>query len=120
MTGNDRDMINNPSEEKPNASYRLLDNITEASKNARQIYFLYMGFLAYCTLTVFGTFDRQIVLNKTTSLPIIGMDVSLNAFYIASPIIIILVFVYFQLYLLKLRSLIEKCNDEEKNISIHG
>ena len=56
----------------------LIENIAEASKNARKIYFLYIGFLAYCALTVFSTTDRQIILNETARLTIVNLDVSLN------------------------------------------
>ncbi len=47
-------------EPKPEAPGWLLDNIAEASKNARKIYLLYIGFLAYCALTVVSTTGRQI------------------------------------------------------------
>jgi uncharacterized protein YjbI with pentapeptide repeats len=83
----------------------LFDNISEASKNARQIYFLYVGFLAYCVLTVFGTSDRQMIFNDTTRLPIVGLDVSLNGFFILAPLLAISIFIYLQLYLSRIRVL---------------
>lgn len=57
-------------ENKSNASERLLDNIAEASKNARRIYLIYIGFLVYCALTVVSTSDRQMILNEPAHLPI--------------------------------------------------
>ena len=84
----------------------LIENIAEASKNARKIYFLYIGFLAYCALTVFSTSDRQIILNETARLPIVNLDVSLNGFFILAPVIAILVFLYFQLYLQRIKGLV--------------
>jgi uncharacterized protein YjbI with pentapeptide repeats len=83
----------------------LFENISEASKNARQIYFLYVSFLAYCVLTVFGTSDRQMIFNDTTRLPIVGLDVSLNGFFILAPLLAIFIFIYFQLYLSRIRVL---------------
>ena len=44
----------------------LFDNIAEASKNARRIYLLYIGALAYFALTVFTTPDRRIFFNEPT------------------------------------------------------
>lgn len=86
---------------------RLSQNVTEASKNARKIYFLYIGFLIYCALTVVGMSDRQIILNDAVHLPIIGMDVYLDGFFILSPVIAIFVFIYMQLYLTFRRELID-------------
>jgi uncharacterized protein YjbI with pentapeptide repeats len=83
----------------------LIGNISEASKNARQIYFLYIGFLAYCVLTVFGTSDRQMIFNDTTRLPIVNLDVSLNGFFILAPLLAISIFIYFQLYLYRIKNL---------------
>jgi uncharacterized protein YjbI with pentapeptide repeats len=83
----------------------LIGNISEASKNARQIYFLYVGFVSYCVLTLFGTSDRQMIFNDTTRLPIVDLEVSLNGFFILAPLLAISIFVYFQLYLYRINSL---------------
>ncbi len=93
--------------QKPKAPEWLIENIAEASKNARKIYFLYLGFLAYCALTVISTSDRQIILNETATLPILKIEVSLNGFFLLGPLIAILVFVYFQLYLHRLKCLVD-------------
>jgi hypothetical protein len=89
------------SKKKPEAPSWLLENIAEASKNARTIYFLFVGFLVYCGLTVVGIKDRQIILNDAVSLPILRMDVPLNGFFILAPVIVIFLFLYFQLYLIR-------------------
>ena len=83
----------------------LIDNIAECSKNARAIYLLYLGFLAYCTVTLFGVTDRQIVLNEGVRLPIVNVDVSLRGFFVFAPVVAFLVFVYLQLYLQRLKRL---------------
>jgi uncharacterized protein YjbI with pentapeptide repeats len=85
--------------QKPKAPDWLIENIAEASKNARRIYFLYIGFLGYCALTVVSTSDRQIILNETVNLPILKIDVSLNGFFLLAPLIGIFIFAYFQFYL---------------------
>lgn len=86
----------------------LLGAVAESSKNARNIFLLYVGFLTYCILTVVGTTDRQIILNETAHLPIVNIDVSLNGFFIISPIFAICLFIYFQIYLRKLNYLKSK------------
>ena len=102
------EMVTKPTDDKqkPKAPDWLIENIAEASKNARKIYFLYIGFLAYCALTVVSTSDRQIILNETVSLPILRLDVSLNVFFILTPLIAIFVFSYLQLYLSTRKDLI--------------
>ncbi len=91
--------------EKPNPPPELIGNIAELSQNAKGIYFLYIGVLAYCALTVAGTSDRQIVLNESTTLPVINVQVSLEGFFILAPLLAIFLFIYFQIYLGRLRQL---------------
>lgn len=86
----------------------LPENIAEASKNARSIYLIYLGFLAYCFVTIVGTTDRQILLDESVRLPIIGVDVSFTGFFVIAPVIAIGTFVYLQLYLQRLELLKEK------------
>ena len=90
---------------KPDAPSWLIDSIAEASKNASQIYLLYIGFLAYCTLAAVTTTDRQMILKAVTLLPLINLNVPIDLFFTAAPFIALIVFVYLQLYLYRLRSL---------------
>jgi len=53
-------------------------------KTPARIYLLYIGFLAYCALTVVSTTDRQIVLNEPAKLPIINVEVALNGIFLPS------------------------------------
>jgi uncharacterized protein YjbI with pentapeptide repeats len=91
--------------ELPEAPQWLVDNIAEASKNTRSIYLLYLGFLAYCALTVVSTSDRQLILNEGASLPVIGVEVPFNIFIVAAPLLAIFIFCYLQLYLQSLKRL---------------
>ena len=84
----------------------LINSITEASKNARQIYYIYIGFLAYWVLTIVSTSDRQIILDNKVSLPIIKLQISLDGFFISGPLIAMFAFIYLQLYLQRLKGLI--------------
>ncbi len=99
-------------QKKQNAPDWLFENITEASKNARSIFILYVGSLAYCVLTVFTTPDERIFFNQPARLPIINLDVSFNGFVILAPLLIIFLFIYFQLYLNKLKRLVDKLKSD--------
>jgi len=93
--------------DKPKAPDSLINNIAEASKNARKIYLLYIGLLAYSALTVVSTSDRSIILNEPARLPVINLNVSLDGFFIIAPLLSVFIFIYLQLYLNKLKRLIE-------------
>jgi len=93
-------------------------NIADASQNARKIYFLYIAIVFYCVLTVIGTTDRQIILNDQVRLPIVDLEVPLNGFFITAPLLTLFVYIYFQLYLQRIKGLkddlCKKCSKIEK------
>ncbi|GBE33915.1 secreted effector protein pipB2 [bacterium BMS3Bbin06] len=100
-------MTNNPSENKNKSKPPdwLIENIAEASRNARKIYLFYNSFLAYCTLTIINISDRQLVLNETVHLPLINTNVQLINFFIIAPLIAIFIFIYLQIYLHRIKGL---------------
>jgi hypothetical protein len=61
----------------------------------------------YSILVVITTSDENIVSNKLAHLPIINVNVPFNGFYVLSPVVAAFIFVYFQLYLFKIKFLIE-------------
>ena len=93
--------------EKPEAPKWLIDSIAEVSKNTRSLYLWFLGFLAYCALALATTTDRQIVLDEGVLLPIIGLSVPLGVFFVVAPLLAILLFTYLQLYLQRLKGLVE-------------
>ena len=99
-------MENAGHQNKPEAPAWLLENITEASKNASSVYFVYLGLLAYCALTVFSTNDRRLIIGRNVTLPIVNLEVDLDGFFLAVPLITILVFIYFQIYIYRLKNLL--------------
>ncbi len=105
--GDQKVEVQSASDNEPKEHDWLFDNIAEASRNARKLYLLFLGFIAYCALTLVSTTDRQMVLkNESVRLPIVNLDVSLNGFFILAPLLAVFLFVYFQFYLLKTRDLI--------------
>ena len=90
----------------------LIDNVAEASINARKLFFIYIGFISYCALTIVSTTDRQLVIGGNVKLPVINVEVGLTGFFIIAPAIAIILFVYFQLYLRRLEALKAKLRDD--------
>ena len=82
-----------------------LRNLEEASKNTRGIFYLYLGAVAYCFLTVVGTSDRRMALGEKVVLPIVDVEVSLYGFFLIAPVLLLTVFSYFQLYLQRMQGL---------------
>lgn len=95
-------------QEKPSAPDWIIGNIAEASKNAQQVFFVLVSLLIYCAISVTGTADRQVVLNSTVQLPVLNSTVSLEAFFLLAPVFALLVFVYLQLYLQRLKGLVHQ------------
>jgi uncharacterized protein YjbI with pentapeptide repeats len=90
----------------------LFQNITEASRRASRVHAFYIGFVFFCALTLLGTSDRQIILDEQTQLPLISRNVSFTGFCLATAIMAIAIFAYFQVYLQKLRSLTLKLKSD--------
>ena len=89
------------------------------SQNAKGIYFIYNGLLAFIALTVAGSSDRQIILSEPTSLPVINVNVSMDGFFILAPLLSIFFFIYFQIYLNKSRRLFQTLRSDYAPIKEH-
>lgn len=83
----------------------LFSNLAEAIKNARKQYLIYIGIISYCALSILTTTDRQIVLNEGIQLPIINLNVPVFAFYIISPLLVLIIYIYYQLHLQKAKAI---------------
>lgn len=83
----------------------LFQNIAEVSKHSRRIHALYFGFVFFCALTLFGTSDRQIILDNQLSLPLFGSNISFSGFCFAIMVIGICIFAYLQIYIQRLMNL---------------
>jgi uncharacterized protein YjbI with pentapeptide repeats len=86
----------------------FFENIAELSQNARTIHTVYVGFLAYCILTILSTPDRKIIFDEEARLPIINLDVPFSAFVLAAPLVAVFVFIYFQLHVQVLKATIHR------------
>ena len=89
--------------EAPDWFYKSIENV---SKNAAKVYLVFMAFLSYAALTAVSTPDRGLVLNDKAHLPIVNIDVSANGFFVVAPLLVILTFLYLQLYIQKQMDLV--------------
>lgn len=80
--------------------FKGLGVIEEISKNARKVFFAMLLACVYSWLTIATTNDAHLLTNSASSrLPIIGTEIPIAGFYWAAPIILIVLYAYFHLYL---------------------
>jgi hypothetical protein len=85
------------------AEFKTLNVVEETSKNARKIFFSMLLGCAYSWLTIATTTDVNLLTNTAASpLPIIGTKIPIAWFYVAAPLILILLYVYLHFYLQRL------------------
>jgi uncharacterized protein YjbI with pentapeptide repeats len=94
-------------------------NIDEAAKNCRKIFFIYLGLLSYILLTAFTTSDHHLILGRNVQLPVFGAAVPGTLFFWLAAAVATGIFVYIQLYWLKISKLIalavKKCCETNQN-----
>jgi uncharacterized protein YjbI with pentapeptide repeats len=82
---------------------KALEIVKEISQNARKIFFAMLLGCVYSWLTIATTTDVRLLTNTASSpLPIIGTEIPIAWFYIAAPLVLICLYFYFHLYLIKL------------------
>ena len=80
-----------------------LKHIEEVSRNARTTWFGMLGVLVFGAIAVAGVKDRDFfTYGVETALPLVGVTVPTLAFFVAAPILILAIYIYLHLYLLKL------------------
>ncbi len=80
-----------------------LKHIEEVSRNARTTSFGALGVLVFGAIAVAGVEDRDFfTYGVETALPLVGVTVPTVPFFIAAPILILAIYIYLHLYLLKL------------------
>ena len=83
--------------------FKALEIVKETSQNARKIFFAMILGCVYSWLTIATTTDVRLLTNTSSSpLPIIGTEIPIAWFYIAAPLVLIGLYFYFHLYLIKL------------------
>ena len=80
--------------------FKPLNDVEEISKNARKTFLALILACVYSWLTIATTNDAKLVPNSSSSpLPIIGAEIPIVSFYVAAPLVLIGIYVYFHFYL---------------------
>ena len=86
-----------------NQDFSPLASVEEISINARRIFFVLLLACVYCWLTIATTADVKLITNSITSrLPIIETEMSIVPFYFSAPLVLLIVYIYFHIYLHRL------------------
>lgn len=80
------------------AKFSALAYVEDASRYARNMFMVLLAACAYAWLTIATTRDPALVLNTGSSpLPILNAKVPIAGFFIAAPVLLLLIYVYFVL-----------------------
>ncbi|MFH1374081.1 MAG: pentapeptide repeat-containing protein [bacterium] len=101
-----------PDDEKTEAPDWLFDNIAEASKLARRIYFAYISLALYTGIMIVSVSDRQLLLNENIMMPNQGIGVPLTGFYILASLVVPFLYIYYQLYVGRIGGLVAQLEAE--------
>ncbi len=77
--------------------------VAEVSKNARTTWFALIGVLLFSTIAIGGVEDRDFFsYDSSVQLPLVAVSVPVLGFFYAGPVIVLGLYTYFHLYLIKL------------------
>jgi len=80
-----------------------LKSVEQISKSAQKIFLLMLACVAYSLLTIGAVSDSEIFVNSLTSaIPVVGAHVPIVGFLFAAPVILLCIFLYFQIHLQRL------------------
>jgi uncharacterized protein YjbI with pentapeptide repeats len=85
------------------AGFKMLDNVADSAKQAQTLFITLLAACTYSWLTISSTKDVDLLSNSTTSpLPILSTAIPIAGFYFVVPILLVLLFDYFHIALLRL------------------
>lgn len=87
------------------AKFDGLANVAEASKATQSLFTSIILVCAYTWLTIASTTDAQLLNNAappSSRMPILGIDIPLVRFYMVAPLLLLCLYIYFQLGLQRL------------------
>lgn len=91
----------------------LCYGINDAVSQTRKVFGLYAVVYTYGIFSLSRLSDTQILYDEALNLPIIGIGIPLSDFFIASPILIVGLYIHMLVYLLRSGSLMRRCVDNE-------
>ncbi len=74
----------------------------DSKKKSNRIFLIYFSTLIYILITTISITDTQLILNDPVRLPLINTEVNITIFFIISPLILFLLFVYYNVHFLHL------------------
>lgn len=74
-------------------------NFEETTKEARNVFILYISLLAYAALALANVKDKDFFVGAGVKLPVVDVQVGASAFFLVTPYLILFVTVYLHLYL---------------------
>lgn len=83
--------------------FPLKEVAREAADSAQKVSFGLLAGCLYCWLTIAGTTDASLITNSgATQLPFVGLNIPTGTFYLVTPVLLLGVFGYLHLYLVRL------------------
>lgn len=83
--------------------FEALANVDELSQSAKKLFVTMLGACVYSWLTIATTTDARLIANSASSpLPIIQTPVPIVGFYVAAPLLILCLYLYFHFYMQRL------------------
>jgi uncharacterized protein YjbI with pentapeptide repeats len=83
--------------------FEALDAIDVLSQNSSRVFITILGAAVYTFLTLGTTRDVALITNANTlKLPVIGTEIPIVGFYVVTPILLVILFFYFHIYLQRL------------------
>jgi len=89
----------------------IYEKISEASQAAQKAYIIYLSCITYSALTIATISDLQIITNDKVMLPILGIQLPIDGFFLITPIILLIFYIYFQIYQSHLIKLLNKLTE---------
>ncbi|MCH8034340.1 MAG: pentapeptide repeat-containing protein [Bacteroidetes bacterium] len=83
-------------------------NQNDSKKKSARIFLIYFSTLIYILITTASITDIQLILDDPVTLPIFNVDVSTTIFFLLSPTILLLLFVFYNLHYLHLKEISPK------------
>jgi uncharacterized protein YjbI with pentapeptide repeats len=79
--------------ETPVNPYSLLEAVNASSRAASKAWLIYLALMAYLLVTVAGVSHQDLLLNNGVALPLLQLRIDLTRFFVAAPIVVVLLHV---------------------------
>jgi uncharacterized protein YjbI with pentapeptide repeats len=77
--------------ETPVNPYSLLEAVNRSSRSSNRAWLIYIGLMGYLLIAVAGVTHRDLLLGADVQLPILGVKIDLTRFFLAAPILLLII-----------------------------